>query len=461
MFGKVLNCLNQLRRNNPAFIMGTLVAIAIILTNIHPLRSQIVTSDRSNTQVEIKEELVDLAKFSGAIAKLEAKWEADYEGYFNRDFAHSSRSAKAIAKRLTEIKEQAKINPAVIWAIPKDDFLQLMLVTPERQFVLKKIWGANRARLSKRISELETGISDRQSLNYYPPARLIYNWLFKPLDPYLEAEQIDTLLLCTGPTLRSLPFSVLHDGEKFVIEKYNLARIPAFSLTDTSYELQSDRQVLATGASEFTDLPSLPGVEIELDTIVPKLWSGAKIFNQDFTVKNLKQAHQSGDFDIIHIASHSFFNPGSPENSYIQFGDRKLNLEQLANLELDLPQVDLLVLSACETALGNKDAEFGFAGLAMQAGVKSALASLWTINDAGTVVLMSEFYQQLKSTPIKSEALRKAQLNMLQQKVYVEGTQVKGSQVALNLPPDTAEAEVQNFNHPFYWAGFTIIGNPW
>ena len=395
------------------------------------------------------------------VAKLEAKWEEDYEGYFDRNFSHSSRSAKKIADRLREVKEQAGINPAVIWAVPKDDFLQLMLVTPDRQFIAKKIRGATRQRLTQRINEFETGISDRNSLAYVPPSRLIYNWLFKPLDPYLEAEQIDTVLLCTGPTLRSLPFSALHDGEKFVIEKYNIARIPAFSLTDTSYETKSGRKVLATGASEFEDLPSLPGVEIELNTIVPKLWSGDKIFNQEFTVENLKQAHQLGDFDIVHIASHSLFNPGSPEESFIQFDDRKLSLDELASLELNLPQVDLLVLSACETALGNEDAEFGFAGLAMQAGVKSALASLWTISDAGTVVLMSEFYQELKSTTIKSEALRKAQLNMLQKKVYVEGKKVRGSGVEVDLPTDTTEAESQNFDHPFYWAGFTVIGNPW
>ncbi len=453
MFNTVFSFAKRICRNYLyLFICGT-VAIAIIFTNIYPLRSQIVTVNQTN--------LVDLEKFADAIANLETKWEEDYEGYFNRNFSHSSRSATKIAERLTEVKEQANINPAVIWAIPKDDYLQLMLITPNNQFVVEKIWGANRKRLTKRINELETGISDRTSLKYLPPARLIYNWLFKPLDPYLEAEKIDTLLLCTGPTLRSLPFSALHDGERFVIEKYKLARIPAFSLTDTSYQPELNKKVLATGASEFKDLPSLPGVKTELDTIVPKLWSGKKILNQDFTVENLKRFHQTGDFDIIHIASHSLFSPGLPENSFIQFGDRKLTLDQLAKLELNLPQVDLLVLSACETALGNKDAEFGFAGLAMQAGVKSALASLWTISDAGTVVLMSEFYQELKSTTIKAEALQQAQLNMLQKNVYVEGTEVKGSRVAIALPFNTSEVELQNFDHPFYWAGFTIIGNPW
>ena len=474
-------------RDYSYFLLCGLLAIAIIVTDIHPLRShprqslhadkymrtsplfvdgergvgtvsQILASDRSNT--EPKEELVDIEQFSKMVAKLEEKWEADYEGYFDRNFDRSPRSAKQIARRLSEIKEQTNINPAVIWAVPQDDFLQLMLVTPDDRFVVKKIPGANRERLTQRISELETGIADLTSLKYLPPARLIYNWLFKPLDPYLETEQIDTVLLCTGHTLRSLPFSVLHDGEKFVIEKYNIARIPAFSLTDTSYEPKSTQKVLATGASEFEDLPSLPGVEVELNTIVPKLWSGKKIFNRDFTVQNLKQAHQSEGFDIVHVASHSEFLPGTPENSYIQFSDRKLSLDRLTKLELDRPQVDLLVLSSCETALGNKDAEFGFAGLAMQAGVKSALASLWTISDAGTVVLMSEFYQQLKLTSIKSEALRKAQLNMLRQKVYVEGNKVRGLKIKVNLPPNTNNVELQ-FDHPFYWAGFTIIGNPW
>ena len=246
-----------------------------------------------------------------------------------------------------------------------------------------------------------------------------------------------------------------------MVEKYNLARIPAFNLTDTSYQAKPDRQVLAMGASKFDKLPSLPGVEVELNTIVPKLWSGRKIVNQQFTVDNLQNAHQTEGFEIIHIASHSVFSPGSPESSFIQFSDRQLTLAQIANLELELPPVDLLVLSSCETALGDEDAEYGFAGLAMQAGVKSALASLWLIDDVGTVLLMSDFYQQLKSTPIKSAALRQAQVNLLKQKVFVKKAQIRGLDVEVNLPEITSAEQAQDFTHPFYWAGFTVIGNPW
>lgn len=450
---------NYLSRNSLYIVSSILMAIAIMVTNIHPLRSQI-NSPKQPTP-EVQEELVDLEQFSDVIAKLESKWENDYEQYFHRNFSNQSRSVKQIANRLEKVKKQANINPAVIWAIPKDDFLQLMLVTPEKQFIIKKIRGANRVRLTKRINELEQGITDPRNLDYLPPARLIHQWLIEPLEPFLEAENIDTLLLCTGEKLRSLPFAVLHDGEQFLVEKYNLARIPAFNLTDTSYQESSGGQILAMGTSEFEELPPLPGVTVELNTIVPKLWSGRKIVNQDFTIANLIAAHQQGNFEIVHIASHSLFNPGAPENSYIQFSDRKLTLDKIAKLKLDQPQVDLLVLSACQTAIGNKEAEYGFAGLAMQAGIKSALASLWSIDDAGTVALMSEFYQQLKSTPIKSAALRQAQVNLLQEKVFIEGNSVRGVGVEVDLPAISTAAAPQNFSHPFYWAGFTIIGNPW
>lgn len=459
---KKLTNLNHSKRRIYYCLLVTLVAFSITFFHAHAFSVPGLAADQPFEKAE--QELIDVEKFSDMISSLERSWEKDYENYFDHNFSNNSRSAKKIAKHLKKVRNQVGVNPAVIWAVSKDDFLRLFLITPDRQFVVKEIPGANRERLTKRIIEFEAGIADRQSLKYLPSSRLIYNWLFKPLESYLEAEKIDTLLLCTGPKLRSLPFAALHDGEQFLIEKYNLARIPAFGLTDTSYQSanQGDKKVLAMGASEFTDLPSLPGVEIELDTIVSEpLWSGRKILNQDFTINNLVAAHQAEKFDIVHIASHSEFSAGAPEFSYIQFSDRKLGLDQITDLTLDKPQVDLLVLSACKTALGDKDAEFGFAGLAIQAGVKSALASLWTINDAGTVVLMSEFYQELKSTAVKAKALRQAQINMLTKKVFVEDSVVKGSGVQLNLPQEISDQQTDNFNHPFYWAGFTIIGNPW
>jgi CHAT domain-containing protein len=458
MFKRIFKYINQLSRYWSYVLVSALIAVALIFTQIFYLQSPALSSQLPPSATK---DLVDIGQFSDLVNNLEAKWESTYEDYFDRDFTRQIKSADEIADRLKEIQAKTDIAPAVIWVAPQKDFLQLVLVTPQSQLVVKKIPGGNLARLSKRIDELEKGIGDRSSLRYYPPARLIYNWIFKPLEPYLIKENIDTLLLCTGPKLRSLPFAALHDGEKFLVEKYNLALIPAFTLTNTSYQAQPDRQVLAMGTSQFDDLPALPGVEIELNTIVPKLWSGRKITDQNFTVNNLQDTRQREGFDIIHIASHSKFEAGSPENSYIQFSDRRLSLAQIYELDLELPPVDLLVLSACETALGDQDAEYGFAGVAMQAGVKSALASLWLIDDAGTVVLMSDFYQQLKSMPSKSAALRQAQVNMLKRKTLIKDSQIKGLEIPVDLSSINLENRNQDFTHPYYWAGFTLIGNPW
>jgi CHAT domain-containing protein len=457
MLSKILKSLSWLGRYWLYCLISGLIAVSLVFTQTYGLKSPALSSQAIAAAVP---ELVDLEQFSDMVANLESRWEDTYEEHFDRDFARLG-TVKQIAERLQEVQAQTNISPAVIWVMPADDFLQLILVTPKEQYVIEKIPGANRERLTQRISELQVAISDRTSLEYYPPARLIYDWIFKPLDPYLEAENIDTLLLCTGPKLRSLPFAALHDGDKFVIEKYNLALIPAFTLTDTSYQAQPNRQVLAMGTSQFTNLPSLPGVAIELETIVPKLWSGRKITDRDFTVANLQDVHQREGFEIIHIASHSQFNPGSPDDSFIQFSDRRLSLAQINELNLELPPVDLLVLSACETALGDEDAEFGFAGLAMQAGIKSALASLWAVDDIGTLVLMSDFYQQLKSTPSKSAALKQAQMNLLQRQIFVKESQIQGLDVAVDLAQISSDGQNQDFTHPYYWAGFTLIGNPW
>jgi CHAT domain-containing protein len=125
--------------------------------------------------------------------------------------------------------------------------------------------------------------------------------------------------------------------------------------------------------------------------------------------------------------------------------------------------VQLLVLSACDTAVGNETTEMGFAGLAVQAGVKSVLASLWKVSDLGTLALMTEFYHQLgkQEVTIKAEALRQAQIAMLRGQVRIESNQLVGSGPKVNLPLELEKQKDKNLSHPFYWAGFTMVGTPW
>ncbi len=138
-------------------------------------------------------------------------------------------------------------------------------------------------------------------------------------------------------------------------------------------------------------------------------------------------------------------------------------LDQIRELGWDQPPVELLVLSVCRTAKGDKNAELGFAGLAVAAGVKSALASVWYVNDEGTLGLMTEFYTHLNHSQIKAEALRQAQLAMLRGEVGIAEGELRGTGAdeAIVLPSVFGKIGHQNFSHPYYWAGFIMIGSPW
>ncbi|WP_293346444.1 MULTISPECIES: CHAT domain-containing protein [unclassified Microcoleus] len=196
------------------------------------------------------------------------------------------------------------------------------------------------------------------------------------------------------------------------------------------------------------------------------LWRGRFFLNQDFTVENLtkQRQQQQQPFDIVHLATHASFplNQNGRNEAEIDLWKRSLALDQFRLAKwYDRRQVQLLVLSACETAIGNSEAEMGFAGLAVRSGVKSALASLWKVNDFATLGLMTEFYANLRSAPIKAEALRQAQLTMIRQQVAIKDGKLVGSQKrAIDL---TRAGKVPNsdLSHPNFWAGFTLIGSPW
>jgi filamentous hemagglutinin family protein len=349
--------------------------------------------------------------------------------------------------------------------IPQDnDQLQLVVVTPTGEPIFMPIPGATRANVLAEAQKLRRAITNpitRSTNRYLAPAQQLYQWIIAPIEDQLQTQGIQNLSFIMDGGLRSIPLLALHDGEQFLIEKYSAGLMPSISLTDTRYRDINDFQVLAMGASEFTDANPLKAVPVELATITQKLWQGESFLNQDFTLENLKQERQLQPFGIIHLATHGEFKSGHPENSYIQLWDTKLRLDQLRELKLYEPPVELLVLSACRTAVGDEDAELGFAGLAVQAGVKSALGSLWYVSDEATLGLMTEFYRQLETAPIKSEALRQAQVLMIRGEVRLEDGKLLGSGESITLPPELAEIGDKDLSHPYFWSAFTMIGSPW
>jgi filamentous hemagglutinin family protein len=343
-----------------------------------------------------------------------------------------------------------------------DDRLELLLVNTEGQLIKREVPGTSRKQVIELAEQLRQTVTNvRDAKSFLAPAQQLYQWLIAPLEQDLKAQKIENLVFIMDAGVRSLPVAALHDGHGFIVEKYSVGLMPSLSITDTRYVKVKDLQVLAMGADKFPDQPPLPSVPVELSLITQELWSGKSILNKGFTVDNLKEERALRPFGILHLATHGEFKPGELNNSYIQFGNTKVGLDKLRQLNLYDPPIELMVLSACRTAVGSEEAEIGFAGLAYQAGVKTALGSLWYVSDEGTLGLMTDFYEELKTAPIKAEALRQAQLAMLRGEVRVENGQLITSGGSFALPPELAWIGNKKLTHPYYWSAFTMIGNPW
>ena len=438
----------------------TLIFVSTITLNIIlPKQSAIAVKE------EDWEMFLQQKDFIQAVNEVEKHWERDYENYFDENLGDFSVTAEDIAETLTNLSQQTGTKPAVIWVWQREKQMQLILITPGKKPEVYSVTDADRQKLINTVRRLNVEITNprkRNTTSYLEPAQKVYEWMVKPLESRLETEKIDTIMFCLGLNLRTLPLAVLHDGENFIIEKYAIARIPAFNLIDTNYNKIKNAQVLAMGASEFKELESLPAVPVEINKITRFLWQGKAFINQEFTVKNLQQQRQKQPYEIVHLATHAEFRPGKPDKSYIQFwDDEQISLDEVEKLKLNQPPVELLVLSACRTALGDEQAELGFAGLTVKSGVRSALASLWNVSDIGTLALMTEFYQHLQKTPLKAEALRQAQIVMLKGKAGINMGELSGTGGELQLPPELAEFGDETFSHPYYWSAFTLIGNPW
>ncbi|MEP0884740.1 CHAT domain-containing protein [Trichocoleus sp. ST-U3] len=342
------------------------------------------------------------------------------------------------------------------------DQLEILVVTSDGVPIRKRVPGTTRSQVIKVADQFRAEvINPRRQKAYLAPAQKLYKWMIAPIEADLQARGIQNMVFLADSGLRSIPIAALHDGQKFLVEKYSTGLMPSLSLTDTLFKDIKNSQVLAMGAEKFPEQSALPSVPLELSMITPQLWKGKAFLNDAFTLKNLKSQRYSQPFGIVHLATHAEFELGPPSQSYIQLWDTKLRLNQLKQMGWNDPPVELLVLSACRTALGNEQAEMGFAGLAVQAGVKSAMGSLWYVSDEGTLGLMTSFYSQLKKAPIKAEALRQAQISMINGEVSIEGNKMHTSREDISLPPELAGLGEKKLSHPYYWAAFTMIGNPW
>ncbi|MCT7990803.1 CHAT domain-containing protein, partial [Laspinema olomoucense] len=408
--------------------------------------------------------LLDAGEIELAIEMGDRVFSEDFEEYLGQNINLPYLSFETIQNKLREMETLTGKNAGLIYVFSRNEQLDLVLIPPVGKPIYKSVPEANQAVLFQEIQRLQGEIGNiarRRTTSYLAPAQQLYEWIIAPLEPDLKRLGIETTIFSMDAGLRMLPIAALHDGEQFLVEKYSLTLIPSLHLTDARYSNWKSTEVLAMGLSEFSDQYPLPAVPVEINTIVNQLWPGAAFLNEAVTVDKLQELRGQEPFGIIHLATHGQFNSGARDNSYLQLWGEKLHLDRMQQLKWNDPPVELLVLSACRTAIGDLEAEFGFAGLAVQAGVKSAVASLWYANDAGTLGLMSEFYQNLRSAPIKAEALRRAQIAMIGGTVHLENGALVGSFGNVELPPELSRLGNRDLRHPYYWAGFTMIGSPW
>lgn len=276
----------------------------------------------------------------------------------------------------------------------------------------------------------------------------VYSWLVRPIEADLAKSKVKTLVFVLDGSLRNIPMAVLHDGNQYLIEKYAVALNPGLQLLAPQPLANKKLTALTAGLSvppTGSPYPPLPAVKSEFELIKQAGVSTNLLLDQKFTSKALATKIESSAFNIVHLATHGQFS-SQAKDTFILAADGPINVNQLDSILRDAyngqsqrPQngqdaIALLVLSACETAAGDKRAALGLAGVAIQAGARSTLASLWQIDDEGTAIFIGEFYRELAKPGVtKAEALRRAQVTFLKQ--------------------------YPNYNRPSYWAAYVLVGN--
>ncbi len=289
--------------------------------------------------------------------------------------------------------------------------------------------------LGKSVRRFREALEDADE-DFTEEAARLYDWLIRPAEAELAARNIDTLLVSPDGPLRMIPFAALYDGERYLVETCAIGTILSASLTDVRKNASTEKRILLNGLSEGKESFSpLPHVRMELENI-QSLVKGRMLIDDSFTVRNLKTELGNGQFAFVHMATHAVFGRNYEESFLLTF-DGRLSMNQLDQLVFSEKYkgnpLELLTLSACETALGDERSAFGLAGVALRSGAKSSLGTLWKTDDQAAFLTAEEFYRQMSVSGLtKAKALQKAQIRLMHEK---------------------------NYAHPAFWSPFLLIGN--
>lgn len=405
--------------------------------NIEPVYRQLIDLLLQPASTVSTKESISQKNLKQARGILETLQLAELENFFREA------CLKAAPEQIDEVVDKTDATAAVIYPILLADHLDVILKLPNQAELAHYTINKKSTEIKSILEKLQLYLRQPDRVNDVNKlSQQVYNWLIQPLESELTRNNIKTLVFVLDGELRNVPMAVLYDRkhQQYLIQKYAISLAPGLQLIEPKSLQKVQLNGLIAGVSERRQIEGrsfspLKNVEVELRQIRSAIPKNAELFNQTFTKTNLENQIKKIPYTVVHIATHGEFS-SNPDKTFILTWEQLLKVKDFDNLirlsgQRESSAIELLVLSACETAQGDNRATLGLAGIAVRAGARSTLATLWTVNDESTAEFMSQFYQELENNKVtKAEALRRAQLKVL-----------------------------TDYEIPYFWAPYILVGN--
>ncbi len=344
---------------------------------------------------------------------------------------------KAEINKVPDYLQKIPQGTALLYPLILGDRLEIILFSPNTTPINRTV-NISQKELETLVIDFRSGLLDSGSEDVKEAAAKLYKLLIKPIESDLTQAKVTTILYAPDGQLRYIPLAALYNGKQWLAEKYRINNLISYSLFNFAPKLKNQPNILAgafggkANEKKFGQI-GLPATLTEVQAIANSFTNSVTLTEEGFSRQAIES--QFKNHNILHLATHAKFNTGTPDNSFIIFGNGdKIRLNEITDWQI--PNIDLIVLSACQTGvgkLGDGIEILGFGYQIQKAGAKNAIASLWSVNDEGTQALMEAFYGELKKGDVSStEALHRAQVALIKSPKY---------------------------NHPNYWSAFFAIGN--
>jgi CHAT domain-containing protein/predicted negative regulator of RcsB-dependent stress response len=363
-------------------------------------------------------------------------------------------------------------NIALFYPLILDDRLELVVFLPNRP-PLRRTVPVPRKQLEATIQTFaKEFVNPPYTWDVKAPAQQLYTWLIQPFAADLQQANVQTIVYAPDGQMRYVPLAALYDGQQWLAQRFQINYLTALALTPLAPRPSATPRILAGAytqgrytvqvAGQSYEFSGLSFARAEVQQLATQFPNTTALFDQAFDRPTILA--QKERYTILHFATHAKFVPGRPEDSFIVMGDgSQINLREIADWKL--PETQLVVLSACQTAIGEKLGNglevLGFGYQLQRSGVRASIASLWSVNDAGTQTLMNNFYAILKASNLsETAALQKAQIALMTNQTAIDLRDKRDVVHPLTLnQPTRQDLKLIGYAHPYYWAPFILIGN--